>query len=127
MKYFEDENGRKFAFEENGSQDRYITEEMVRIDAPTGISEAEIISGLRRAVSDHINGVAVGFGFDSILTAVTYADERADPISQELGIALREWRSLCWGACRELLSGVQDGDPIPGEADIISSLPLFSR
>ena len=127
MKYYQDSNGKKFAFEDDGSQDQHITESMVRIDAPTGISEAEIIAGLRRAVSDHINGVAVGFGFDSILTAVTYADEPADPISQELGIALRSWRSLCWGACRELLSGVQDGDPIPDENEIISSLPVFSR
>lgn len=48
---------------------------------------------LMQQVKGHINARAIAQGFDSMLDAVSYAEEPTDPARQALGLALRAWRS----------------------------------
>lgn len=132
MKYFRDVDGNILAFEADGSQDYLIPETAVQltpeeVDAllnPVPLDEDKIAQ-YRFEVGQHINSKAVEFGFDSIITAVTYADEPAGPRNQAYGIALREWRSLCWENCYVVLDDWKAGGPEPALADVIAGLPKF--
>lgn len=88
-------------------------------------SPTEKVAAYRAAVSLHIDGVAQSYGYDSILTAVTYADEPAGSLDQMHGKALREWRSLCWDKCRADLGVWLGGGTEPSIIHIINSLPAY--
>lgn len=88
-------------------------------------SDEEKVAAYRAAVGRHIDQQAQSFGFDSIVTAVTYADEPADPLNQSYGQALRAWRSECWEHCRTVLADWQGGGAEPTEQDLIDGLPAF--
>lgn len=132
MKHFKDSNGDVLAFEDDGSQDHLIPEDAVALTSeefndlvnppPT---DGEKVAVYRAAVGRHIDKQAQAFGFDSIVTAVTYADEPADPLNQSYGQALRAWRSKCWEKCREVLATWQGGGAEPTVEDLIASLPAF--
>ncbi len=82
---------------------------------------------LTDAVQAHLDKTAAGLGYDSIYTAVTYADEPAVPKFQAEGQALRAWRSLAWAACHAVMNAVLAGArPIPSEAELIAELPEFT-
>lgn len=51
------------------------------------------------AVQARLDTVAQSWGYDSIFTACTYADEPAVPQFQAEGQSLRAWRSTTWAAC----------------------------
>lgn len=81
---------------------------------------------LETVVQAHLDAGARGLGYDSIATAVTYAEEAVLPRFQTEGRALRAWRSRVWAACYELLSAVQAGQrPVPNVAELIESLPAL--
>lgn len=62
--------------------------------------------------------------YDSIATAVTYADEPSVPKFQKEGQALREWRSLVWHKCYQILDEVSAGTrDVPSDAGLIAELP----
>lgn len=86
----------------------------------------EKVAMFRKAIGDYINSKAVEQGFDSILTAVTYADEPADTLNQSKGLALREWRSLCWEYCRGELETWQNTGLEPTVEELISGLPTLT-
>lgn len=95
------------------------------VDNSGGLTDEEKVAVYRDAVGLHIDQQARAFGFDSIITAVTYADEPADPLNQSYGQALRAWRSKCWEKCREVLATWQGGGAEPTVEDLIASLPAF--
>lgn len=69
---------------------------------------------------------AQGYGYDSVTTAVTYADEPAVPKFQSEGQAFRSWRSSVWAACYAYLAQVQAGTKaFPTAAELPSLLPKF--
>lgn len=85
-----------------------------------------IIKSYESAVQAHLNAVAIDAGYDSIVSAVTYAEEPAVPKFQAEGQAFRAWRSLCWAYCYEALEEVQDGErPQPSVEELISELPAI--
>lgn len=94
-------------------------------NAPPELGAEEKVAMYRKAVGDHINAQATAVGFDSIVTAVTYADEPADPVNQAKGFALREWRSLCWEYCRAELTAWQSTGVEPVIEDLIAGLPVL--
>ena len=130
MKYFNTPKGL-FALEADGSQDHLIQsdwskvseEEKDAILAPKN----DKIAVYRAAVSAHIEQTARQFGFDSVLTAVTYADEPTDELNQAYGKGLREWRSRCWEAVREAINTRQNGGEDFSVDDLIKSLPKFEE
>lgn len=71
-----------------------------------------------------LDRTAQAFGFDSMATAVTYADEPAVPLFQAKGAALRAWRSHLWLAGRKMVSEVRAGArPVPTEAEVLDGMP----
>ena len=65
-------------------------------------------------------------GYDSIKTAVTYADEPSDPVFQAEGIAFRQWRSKVYRYGYDILGQVQAGEiPLPALDDFIAGIPAL--
>lgn len=131
MKYFNSPEGVR-ALEADGSQDFLIKEGWTEISEAEKdallvpkLTDDEKVAVYRAAVGKHIDQQAQAFGFDSIVTAVTYADEPADPLNQSYGGALRAWRSKCWEKCREVLATWQGGGAEPTVEELIASLPAF--
>jgi len=97
---------------------------MITVDA-SRVAERKVAI-FRKAVGNYIDAQAIAEGFDSIVTAVTYADEPADPVNQIKGVALREWRSLCWEYCRAELDTWQSTGVEPVLEDLIAGLPVLT-
>lgn len=92
------------------------------------------VQWLQRGVQARLDAQARLLGYDSIFTAVTYADEPAVPKFQAEGEALRAWRSLVWEKCYELLGDYQaavaaaaGGEQVdaPTLDSVIAELPPF--
>lgn len=88
-----------------------------RVDPP-----GQVIKFRKGSVRKHINDEAIAQGFESILDAISYANEPTEPTRQTLGIALREWRSACMVVVDAALDG--PGQP-PNPQALIASLPDF--
>jgi len=73
-------------------------------------TEAELSSIFERAVQDKLDGAARDRGYDSLATAISYADEPAVPRFQADGQAFRRWRSLVWAYAHEQLAAVKAGE-----------------
>lgn len=84
---------------------------------------------MRLAVGRYANSVAVGYGYDSIDEAVSYAEEPAVPQYQAEGRALRTWRSLLWAAFEQLLVQIANGevDAPAGDVALFALLPQFTQ
>lgn len=94
--------------------------------APLPPTPEQIRAALSAAVQAHLDTRAQAAGYDSIFTAVTYADEAAVPRFQAEGEALRAWRSLVWAKCYEVLADVESGKRgIPLAEDLIAELPAI--
>lgn len=86
----------------------------------------ERMKALQDGVQGQLDAIARAYGYDGIVSAVSYADEPAVPRFQREGLALRAWRSLVWAACYELLAEVQSGDRgEPTWDEVLAALPVF--
>lgn len=65
------------------------------------------------------------FGFDNIISAVSYADDTEDTVNQPYGAALKAWRRECWNKAREIFVTWQDGGPEPTLQEVIDQMPPF--
>jgi len=87
-------------------------------------TQAELSSIFERAVQDKLDGAARDRGYDSLATAISYADEPAVPRFQADGQAFRRWRSLVWDyAHAELKAVLANQKPQPELDAFIASLP----
>jgi hypothetical protein len=73
-------------------------------------SAAEISKLYENAVQAKLDGAAQTARYDSIATAVSYAEEPAVPKFQADGRAFRTWRSLVWAYAYEQLAKVLAGE-----------------
>ncbi|WP_346829445.1 hypothetical protein ABDX87_20040 [Pseudomonas abietaniphila] len=73
-------------------------------------SESELTSLYEQAVQAKLNGAAQDRGYDSISTAISYAEEPAVPKFQKDGKAFRAWRSMVWAYAYEQLAAVKAGE-----------------
>ncbi len=97
-----------------------------RPPAPAAPSEAEAIAAYMAAVQQHMDARAVGFGYDDLVSVVTYAEEPAVARYQAEGHAFRAWRSACWSTCEQMLAAVKAGDrPAPTHEELIAELPAL--
>lgn len=84
----------------------------------------QVIAKLEQAVQGFMDAAARAAGYEDIKSAVTYADEPAVPKFQAEGRAMRQWRSLVWARCYELLAQVQAGQRgTMTAAEVIAELP----
>lgn len=96
------------------------------LDAPAKLSAKQIKKALIAAVQAHLDAAAATAGYDSILTACTYADEAAVPKFRAEGRALRAWRSSVWAACQGIMAEVKAGTrQAPTASELIAELPVL--
>lgn len=87
-------------------------------------SEAQIVAAYMAAVQQHMDARAVTFGYDNLISVITYAEEPAVARYQTEGQAFRAWRSACWHACEQMLAAVKAGDrSAPTHAELLAELP----
>ena len=92
-------------------------------DVDAGANDRTIIS-IQNAVQMHLDAAAQLKGYDSIHTAVTYADESSNSTFQAEGQVLRAWRSLVWASCYGLLEDWNLGNiQEPTIDEVITQLP----
>jgi len=79
-----------------------------------------------RAIQHHLDTTAKKRGYDSILSACSYATS-SNPVFAAEGQACVEWRDAVWGYCYQLLADVKaDVTPMPETTDeLISNLPVI--
>lgn len=93
---------------------------------PAALTAEMRLEILERAVQDRLDIEARRRGYDSIFTAVTYADEPAVPKFQAEGQRLRAWRSLVWASCTRILAAVKAGDRAePSVEQLLAELPTI--
>jgi len=79
---------------------------------------------LEQAVQVHLDATARARGYDSILSACSYAS--APNRFQMESQAFIEWRSACWDMAFQVQQEVAEGTrPVPTEEELISLLPVF--
>ncbi len=73
-----------------------------------------------------LDGRAQDYGYDSVATAVTYAEEPSVPKFQEEGKAFRSWRSAFWAKGYEIMAQVEGGERgLPTNEELLAELPTF--
>lgn len=93
-------------------------------ELPPAVSEAQIVAAYMAVVQRHMDAHAVTFGYDNLVSVISYAEEPSVPRYQDEGKAFRAWRSLCWLRCEEVLGEVRAGErPAPTDDELISLLP----
>lgn len=70
-------------------------------------SRDELLRYLQVDMSVHLNRAAQALGYDSMASAVSYAEDDTVPVWQAEGRALRAWRSTCWSTFYGLTSGTE--------------------
>lgn len=107
----------------------------VRVPGPDGLprtvprqeSEAAIIRRFERRVQQWLDDLAKRHGYDSIMTAVSYANEHSVPRFQEQGAAFSNLRSLVWERCYATLAAVKAGEmAMPDIDQFIAGMPMVS-
>lgn len=79
---------------------------------------------LTDAVQGKLDATAKAHGYDSIISACSYAS--APNTYQAEGQAFLAWRAACWDACIVVLTQVQAGQrAVPTEAELLAELPVL--
>ena len=74
------------------------------------------------AIQEHLDSEAQAVGYDSIMSACSYAGAVND--FQAEGISFLNWRSAVWTAAYQILADVENNvRPLPTIAEIIAELP----
>lgn len=86
--------------------------------APT---QAQVIATLEAAVQTYMDAQAQGAGYDSLLSAVSYAGSAKFGAQAGAFIA---WRDACWSYCYGVEAAVQAGtQAVPTAAALVAGLP----
>lgn len=85
---------------------------------------AETLARLEIAVQYHLDAAAQAEGYESIISACSYAGA-PNPFQAE-SAAFLSWRASVWVHCYQVLADVQGGlRPIPTDAVLIAELPTL--
>lgn len=132
--YLNKKTNQIFAYEEDGSQDQCITEDLVLIDDATlkamlAVTETteQILAKFTFAIQKHLDDTAKTRGYDSILSACTYANSSIAKFSTE-GQACVTWRDRVWDAAYTILTAVKEGtSPMPASNEaLLLMLPAIT-
>lgn len=90
-------------------------------------ADAEKVADIEAAIQSALDTQARSMGYDSIHTAVTYADEPAVVKFQTEGQALRAWRSTIWDAAYKILADWQASlIPEPTKSEVLAAMPSYT-
>lgn len=122
-KYFEMArycNGNNCHIDDKGEYFEIVANE---IHLPT---TEEIKASLLASVDRYLNETVQAKGYDSILSACTYAFDTADEIFAEEGKKCLAWRSLVYRKCYDIMAQVEAGErAIPTEEELLAELPVL--
>lgn len=94
--------------------------------SPEPISPELLQASFETAIQALLDGTARSRGYDSISTAISYAEEPAVPKFQDDGKAFRAWRSLVWAYAYQELAKVKAGErEIPALDAFLAELPAL--
>ena len=111
------ETGRSIIPDENGDP---------VLSTPEPPTTAELLANITNALQAHLDATARAAGYDSISSAISYADEPAVLKFQQEGQAFRAWRSLFWAAANQIKAEVEAGTrSIPTTSELIAELPTL--
>ena len=89
-------------------------------------AQQALTAAFEKTIQGHMDAAARARGYDSIATAVSYAEEPAVPKFQEDGKAFRAWRSLVWAYAYQELAKVKAGErEIPALDAFLAELPAL--
>ena len=89
---------------------------------------AEKIAAIRNAIGLHIETVAKSagdFGFDSVLSAVSYVGGEPKNINTMYGTAIFNYRQECWNEARTLLTAWQSGGKEFTPEQAVKKMPMW--
>jgi hypothetical protein len=88
------------------------------------LTEAQVVTAYMAAVQKYMDGVAVTYGYDNLVSVVSYADESIVTRYQKEGQGFREWRSLVWAYCEQVFADVKaEVRTAPTHEELIAELP----
>lgn len=92
------------------------------------INQAKILeqakASMESAIQNHIDSQAKSLGYDSIVSACSYAGYANE--FQDEAIALGVWRSAVWTKSYQVQADVEDGTiPMPTVDELIGMLPAY--
>lgn len=94
--------------------------------AQVAAAQAAVMAEFELAIQGKLDAAAIVARYDSIATAVSYAEEPAVPKFQKDGIAFRAWRSLVWAYAYEQLALVLAGErEQPTVEEFLAELPAL--
>lgn len=100
-----------------------IVEVEEAIVTPPPPTPEEVIAYLTGVVQQHLDNTAKTRGYDSILSACTYAADVNTKFKAE-GQACANWRGAVWSTCYAIAAEVQAGNrTAPTAASLITELP----
>jgi hypothetical protein len=86
--------------------------------------EPVVVAAYMSDVQAYMDAHARSFGYDNLLSVVSYADEPSVPRYQAEGLAFRAWRSAVWYACEQILGEVRRGErSAPTTDELLALLP----
>lgn len=95
-------------------------------DPPSGEEiTAQTIADYTARVQARLDGFARSKGYDSVLSACSYASS-GNPQFKAEGLRAVELRDLTWAKAQELLNGFKPGETIPSWEGIESQLPVLA-
>lgn len=134
MKHFLHNDGSLWAFESDGSQDDLIMSDMLPLteeelaqhrSAQHAQTIQDRIAAYIMAVQEMLDEAARQRGYDSILSACTYAASTIERFRQEAQACIA-WRDAVWAECYRLLDEVKAGSrQAPQMAVLLASLPMI--
>lgn len=100
----------------------------VPVPLPTEEDTPEARTARAEAIVQNIlDSLARSMGYDSALTAVSYAEEPAVPRFQQEGQRIRRLRSLMWGECYAILAEIKAGAPWLSDGAFIARMPTYDE
>lgn len=95
------------------------------VPAPVVPTMEELISAFTGIVQMRLDTFAQNKGYDSMLSAVSYANSTVPKFATEGQYCLQA-RDATWAACLQILQDVQDGNRLmPTEEQALSELPVL--
>lgn len=90
-------------------------------------STSDLINSLAAAVQSHLDTQAMVYGYDNIVSAVSYRGDTLNPEWAAEADAFFSWRSACWSACLSIKESVLTGaTPLPTPEQLVAMLPVLN-
>lgn len=91
------------------------------------VPEGERLAAIERALQQALDARAIAHGYDSILSACSYAAQPQGSPFQAEGAAFLAWRSAVWAQAYVVMAEVQAGRAaLPGPDEAVASMPALT-